>query len=771
MRSGIVAFLLGVTALLQCRSLPAMDLTILLPVCLLPALVLPRLRVILLFAVGFLYALAHAHAALYHQLPLQLEGESLTVSGRVVSLPDPHPNRTRFNFAVTDWFAVTDRTRLPQLVRLSWYGDERPRAGEHWRLRVRLKRPHGFMNPAGFDYETWLLTQGIQATGYVRQSGVNQRLAAAEPGLLPWRARLREDIRAYLGDDRGSALVTALAIGDRSGLRPGDWQVLRNTGTSHLLAISGLHIGLVAALVFFPLRWLLSLWPPMTRRIPAQRLALCGSLLAALAYAALAGFAIPTQRALVMLLVVALALLARRRCHVIDGLLLALLAVLLLDPLSLLSAGLWLSFLAVAVIGWGMGWRPPQSGLWWRYGRVQWLVAVGLLPVLLFWFQQYPLFSAVANLIAVPWVSLAVVPVILLGMTAQLVLPLLAGPLLLLAEWLLLVLWQGLEWLGQQNHAVWHQSQPDWPLLAAGLVGVALLFLPRAVPARWLGLFWLLPLLLPYAPRPQAGAFRLTVLDVGQGLAAVVETAGHVLVYDTGARFSDSFNAGDAAVLPYLYKRGYSRIDMLLISHGDNDHIGGAHAVIGALPVTQARSSVPQALPVAAGYCRKGQHWQWDGVDFEILHPPNDRFVHSNNQSCVLRISAPGGRALLPGDIEADAERRLISDMPSRLAADVLIAPHHGSRSSSSARFIERVGPDYTVFSTGYRNRYQFPDSDIIRRYRSRQVTVFNTATDGAVVFEFGQNGIRFETMRQSRRKFWHHAQNPLDGQVNQEGD
>lgn len=768
MRTGIVAFLLGVTALLQCQSLPAMDLAILLPVCLLLACGLPRLRIVLLFSVGFLYALAHAHCALYYRLPPNLEGESLTISGRVVSLPEAQPGRIRFNFAVDDWSGIDQCARLPQRIRLSWYARETGlQAGERWRLRVRLKPPHGFMNPAGFDYETWLFTQGIQATGYVRRSDLNQRLGPALPGLLRLRAELRERIHGVLGNDRGGALVTALAIGDRSGVQAAEWRVLRRTGTSHLMAISGLHIGLVAALAFFPARWLWSLWPPATRIIPAQRTALLISLVAALLYAALAGFAVPTQRALLMLLVFALAVLGRRRCRLWDGLLLALLAVVILDPLGFLTAGFWLSFLAVAAIGWGMGWRLPQHGLWWRYGRVQWLVALGLAPVLLYWFQEYPLFSALANLIAVPWVSLLVVPPVLLGLMTLVWIPSLAGPLLGMGKWCLLALWPGLVWLSEQAGSVLSQPQPSVPILLAGFAGVGLLLLPRAIPGRWIGLCWLLPLLLPQQARPQAGEYRLIVLDVGQGLAAVVETARHVLVYDTGARFSDSFNAGAAAVVPYLQSRGWTSIDMLLVSHGDNDHIGGSHAVAAALPVMLARSSVPEQLPVGAGYCQRGQSWEWDGVRFAILHPPAPDGDNDNNQSCVLHVSAAGGAALLPGDIEAAAERMLLEYAGSHLSAELLIAPHHGSRSSSSFRFIDRVGPDYTVFSTGYRNRYRFPDSDIIRRYQARQTRLFDTAADGAVIFDVGNNGVRFKTMRRLQRKFWHHVQQPVGSHSN----
>lgn len=756
MRAGMLAFLLGVLALVQCPALPDAAAVDLLPACLLVAFAQPRLRVILLFAAGFLYALAHAHASLQYLLPAVLEGQDLTVVGEVVSLPQHLPHRSRFDFRIDHLEVPVTIDRIPQQVRVSWYqGRADIRPGERWRLRLRLKRPHGFFNRGGFDYEGWLFRHGIQATGYVRASRINKRLAAGEKGLQNLRDRLRRQIRDILGEGRAAALVTALAIGDRGGLASADWQVLRASGTSHLLAISGLHIGLIAALLFFPARWLWSLSTVATRLMPAQRAAVLLALLGATVYALLAGFSIPTQRALVMLSVVAVAVLGCRRFSLADGLLFALSAVLLLDPFAVLAPGFWLSFLAVAVIGWGMGFREPQAGLWVRYGRVQCLIALGLLPVLLYWFQEYPLLGALANILAIPWVSLLVVPLILTGMLALSLWPAAAELLLLAAGRALDLLWLWLQLLVNSEFSVLVRPQPTMVILTAGICGAALLLLPRALPGRWIGLFWLLPLIWPAASRINQGDYRLTVLDVGQGLAAVVETRNHVLVYDTGARFSERFDAGSAAVIPYLRFRGHASIDTLIISHGDNDHRGGAAAVLDAFVVDSLLSSTPHELPAGARACRRGQRWQWGGVRFEILHPATVAATGDNDHSCVLRIAGNGGTALLPGDIGSAVERDLIDNPAVTLRADVLVAPHHGSRSSSTVRFIETVAPDYTVFSAGYRNRYGFPNSDIITRYRNQGVMLYNTAAAGAVEFDFHTDGIRVETMRRSQRRFW----------------
>lgn len=755
MRAGTLAFFLGVLALVQCPQLPAAPVE-LLPACVVLAVAQPRLRAILLFAAGFLYALAYAHSLLLHEFPAALEGKSLTVVGEVVSLPEHLPKRSRFDFRIDQLESPTAGIKLPQRVRISWY---QPRtvvnAGDRWRLRLRLKRPHGFFNRGGFDYEGWLFQRGIQATGYVRDSRANRRLAAAGVGLQPLRAELRDRIQTILGDGRAAALVIALAIGDRGGLDAADWRVLRASGTSHLLAISGLHIGLIAALLFFPARALWSLFTAATRFIPAQRAAVVLALSGASVYAMLAGFSIPTRRALVMLAVVTIAVFCRRHLWLTDGLLIALLAVVLLDPFAVLAAGFWLSFLAVAVIAWGVGGREPQTGIWVRYGRVQCLIALGLLPVLLYWFQEYPLLGALANLVAVPWVSLAVVPLVLSGMLVLIAWPVAGAWLLWLAARALDGLWWWLELLVNSDLAVLARPQPMFLFLLAGLFGAALLLLPRAVPARWIGLLWLLPLFWPAVPRPDTGEYRLAVLDVGQGLAVTVETRNHVLVYDTGARFSDRFDAGSAVVVPYLRYRGHASIDTLIVSHGDNDHRGGLSAILAVLPVDTLVSSVPREMPAGTRGCRRGQHWNWDGVVFEMLHPTRVVGTSANDQSCVLRITGKGGTALLPGDISDGVEQALVRHPAVTLRADVLVAPHHGSRSSSTLRFIEAVAPDYTVFSTGYRNRYDFPNSDIIERYRHQGATLYNTATAGAVEFRFHDEGIRVESVRRTERRFW----------------
>ncbi|MEX0951764.1 MAG: DNA internalization-related competence protein ComEC/Rec2, partial [Gammaproteobacteria bacterium] len=552
MRARMLAFIGGLLLVGGLPVLPSPDWLLLWPVCLLLLWCRLRWAVPAAMLAGGLYALAHASAILSPDFPATLSGESITITGKVINLPSVSEAVTRFNFRIQSVDVkdkkIPDQQALADLgnVRLSWYyAPADIRQGERWQLRVRLKPPHGFMNPGGFDYESWLFQQRLRATGYVREHADNRLLQTAPVDIQSLRAHLREQLASLL-PTRQAAWLTALTIGDRSGLDADDWHILRSTGTSHLMAISGLHVGLVAALLFFPFRALWSVIPRATNYVSAQRLALLLALLGAASYAALAGFALPTQRALAMLAVFGLCVFWRRNVSLGDVLLWALLIVLLLDPFAGLNAGFWLSFIAVAVIGWGMNGRRLQPGLWWRYGRVQYVVALGLAPLLLFWFQEYPLLGVFANILAVPWVSLLVVPALLAGVVMALAGFSLAELAFHFAATALGYLWIWLEWLAQSGFALLARPAPAPVLVFAGLMGALLLLLPRAVPGRWLGILWLLPLLWPLSTRPPPGSFNFTLLDVGQGLAAVVETREYVLVYDTGAQFSENFDAGTA---------------------------------------------------------------------------------------------------------------------------------------------------------------------------------------------------------------------------------
>ncbi|HKK07112.1 MAG TPA: DNA internalization-related competence protein ComEC/Rec2 [Gammaproteobacteria bacterium] len=792
MRSGTIAFAVGILFFQQLPALPPAAWAAALPLLGWLALYPPRgpLRGIVRLGAwagaGFLWTLLAAHSAVPHPLPPKLEGRNLTLTGHIATLPSVHAHSVRFEFDV-ERLSYKDRSYDgPGRVRLSWYGRApRLRAGEPWRLTVRLKRPHGFMNPGGFDYEGWLFRRGIGATGYVRAHVENERLGPPSASYVVQSVRqwLRGRIRAALPRGRERAVIVALTLGERGELDNADWEVLRRTGTSHLLAISGLHIGLIAGLV-----WLLAarLWARSARAalwLPAPKAGALAGLAAALLYSLLAGFSLPTQRALIMLAVVAVAVLSQRAVTPSRTLILALLAVLVFDPLAVMAPGLWLSYAAVAAILYGMTGRLRRGPRWYQWGRVQWVVTLGLLPVLLWQFQQASLVSPLANLAAVPLVSLVIVPLSLTGLAlAALGTPFGVGlgtPLLKLTAWLVGGLWTALGWLGALPAAQW--TAPVGPagtllaVLALAAVGVALLLGPRGLPGRWLGLVLLAPLVLARAPRPGPGEAWFTLLDVGQGLSAVVQTHRHVLVFDTGARFSARFDAGEAVVVPFLRHAGWHRLDMLIVSHGDNDHIGGARSLLRAVPAGRVLSSVPARLNWAASglqrgveACRRGQHWRWDGVDFRILNPLVPRPGAGNNGSCVLRISAGGHRVLLSADIERPAERRLLSQAGGRggvgragdLAADVLVAPHHGSKTSSSPAFVRAVHPSYVLFPVGYRNRYHFPNARVVERYRAIGARRLDSAAGGAIGFRLGSgsaHGLAGPFVyRREHRRYWH---------------
>ena len=762
MVKAVIAFLLGVVLLQFQARLPDPAWLWVFPLLGLAAWRWPVLHTLWWLAAGLGWAWLQGHLLLAQALPAALEGRDLVIEGVVASLVEQDPRRSRFVFTVEEAHDQGRLVEVPGRVRLNWYrAPVVPRAGERWRLKVRLKRPHGFMNPGGFDYEAWLFQRRIRALGYVRKSTDNQRLRPASAwSLNGWRQGLRERLAQQLDQAPFRGVLTALSLGERSGITAGQWQVLRDTGTTHLMAISGLHVGLVAGFAFLLGRWLWGRSAWLCLRWPKQQAAALLALIAALAYALMAGFSIPTQRALIMLGVWVLAGLWRRNPAPAEILAAALLLVLLRDPLAVLAAGFWLSFAAVAVILYVHAGYRGGAGPWWRWGRIHVLIALGLLPLTALFFQQQSLVSPLANLLAVPWVSLLVTPLTLAGSLLSLLWPAAGGLLLNLADQAMQWLWQALAML-----ASWPFARLELPVAGAAslflaLAGVAVLLLPRGLPGRWLGGVMLLPLLFPRSPRPEPGEAWFTLLDVGQGLAAVVRTERRVLVFDTGPRFSAGFDTGAAVLVPFLRRQGLSRLDMLVISHADNDHIGGAESLLRALPARRVLSSRPDRLPGhPAEACRQGMQWQWDGVDFAFLHPGGKAAGRAGNDaSCVLRVRAGGKTLLLPGDIEAGAERQLLARYAGRLRADILVAPHHGSRTSSSPAFARAVAPRHVLFAVGYRNRYRFPHADVSGRYRRLHALAWDSARHGALLFrlEPGRPLAAPVAWRVQAARYWH---------------
>lgn len=717
---------------------------------------------------GFAWAAAMGQVRLADALPEAHEGRDIRVTGVVAGLPQAYENGVRFEFEVEQAEAA-----VPSRISLAWYrgwrleeSDEwhalqEVHAGERWQLTVRLKRPHGNLNPNGFDYEAWLFERGVRATGYVRAADDNRRLGAFVPRFGLAVERLRERIherflRALPERDYAGVLV-ALVVGDQRAIDGGLWQLFARTGISHLMSISGLHVTMVAALG----AWLVSLvWrrrPELMLRLPAQKAAAAAGWTTAFAYCLLAGFGVPAQRTLYMISVVALALWLGRAASGSRVLALALLLVLLADPWAVMAAGFWLSFGAVGLLFYVSAGRIAPGHWLAEWGRAQWAVTLGLIPALLALFQQFSLVSPLANAVAIPVVSFVITPLALVAVALPF------DALLLLAHQLLAWLMTFIDWLAGLPFAMWQQTAPPAWAVALGLLGCAWLLLPRGFPSRWAGAVLMLPLVLVEPARPTHGELLLTVLDVGQGLAVHAQTASHDLIYDTGPQFSPDANSGNRILLPYLRAAGVRRLDGLVLSHEDKDHSGGVLSLIDGLPVAWTMSSLPGDHPIreAPGHrsCADGQAWEWDGVRFEMLHPEAAGYDaakrKSNDMSCVLKVSAAHGSALLTGDIETISELALSKRQGGRLRADVLLAPHHGSRTSSSPEFLAAVGAETVVFPVGYRNRFRHPNEAVWQRYEETGAQLLRTDRDGAVTIGFAvPRRLTFE--RAARRRYWH---------------
>lgn len=743
MRTGLVALALGLLAPIFLIALPPLWLIVAMTVA--GLMVLPfRTYPLGFFLFGLAWACLMAQFALDDRLPTALEGQTRWVEGRVTGLPQNNDGVVRFELAD----AQSRRTELPSSMRLAWYGGPPVSSGERWRLAVKLKRPAGLMNPHGFDYEAWLLSRGVGATGTVKDG---RKLHAAQGA---WRDGVRQALSQVDAQGRSGALA-ALVLGDGAGLTREDWRVLQDTGTVHLLVISGQHIGMLAGLVYLLVAGAAryGCWPARTAWLPWA----CGlAFAAALGYGLLAGFQVPVRRACAM---IGLVLLWRLRFRQPDPWLAWLLAfngVLIFDPLASLRPGFWLSFAAVAVLMFTFGGRLGAWRWWQTWTRAQWLVAVGLCPLLVALGLPVSLTGPLVNLFAVPWISLLVLPPALLG-TALLPLPFVGEGLIWIAGGLLDLLFRGLALAAGRIPAWVPPAMPFWVGCIAA-VGAFLLLLPKGVPLRVLG--WPMLLLLALPPRDSVpfGHAEIWQLDVGQGLAVLVRTRRHTLLYDAGPRFGES-DLGERVVLPTLRKLGVRALDLMLLSHADADHAGGAQAVRNGLPTRRVTSGDPAALPadLHATECDSGTRWEWDGVWFELWQWP--AASDSNQKSCVLLVEANGERLLLTGDIDSHAERALLEG-PLGIPIQWLTAPHHGSRSSSSMALLSRLKPHSVLVSRGQGNSFGHPHPQVTARYQRLGLSIYDSAEHGAIRVQLGA----FEPPRTQaqQRRYW--RERPMTG-------
>jgi len=811
------------------------------------------------YVAGFLWAAWMAHRALAPQLPAEDEGRDVVIVGTVDNLPYRFSQGVRFDFAVERASAG-----MPPRIALSWYSGYRDqvsvvpdlRPGERWQLMVRLQRPHGNANPYGFDYEVWLLEQGLRATGYVRPSDGNQRLdgfvVSFNNMVERGRAVLRERILAALPGKPYAGVIVALVVGDQRGIDQSDWAIFNRTGIGHLISISGLHITMVAglfALGAFTL-WRRSFFTnaQLPLMLPGQKVAALVGAVVALFYVLLAGFGVPAQRTLYMLMVVAAALWLNRLSSISHVLCTALGVVVLIDPWAVLWPGFWLSFGAVAIILYATAGRVaprpprrtpqpgaptrapaedlqtsaaaalaqtgtpqpvaptqapaglPQDGIgalqeadaplagdatlaasngwaragaavrsWWLHwwlalragAHTQYVVTFGLVPITMLLFGQVSVVSPLANAVAIPLISLVVTPLALIG--AMLPAPLAA---LVLAFAHLLVAWLAacLQWFSALRYAVWAAPVPPFWLFCWAMVGTIWLLAPRGWPVRWLGLAAWMPLLSAQATHPAPGHVTITAFDIGQGMALLIETSGHRLLYDTGPAYAPDSDAGSRVLLPYLRARGIAHLDGIMISHSDTDHSGGAISVMRGVPTDWMLSSLSPNHPIAQAarrylHCAAGQRWEWDGVRFEILHPLADSYADAtlkpNARTCTLKVTASGKSMLLAGDIEAAQEAQLLARGAAELHADILLAPHHGSGTSSTPAFLAAVNPQAAVFQVGYRNRYHHPKPEIYARYGQLRIQRYRTDQLGALTLELGPD-IAISSYRETHARYWY---------------
>lgn len=773
MTLALLGFAAGVLALQVQAVLPAPGWLALLPACV--ALAWRRaFRLPAALVAGFLWAAACAHLRLADRLAPELEGRDLEVVGVIASLPAFGERSVRFEFDIESAPA-----KLPGRILLSWYRSLPPsgtdalpqlldgsvRPGERWRFSVRLRRPHGHLNPHGFDYEAWLLERGVGATGYVRPKAQPQRLGMRDSiadRIEQAREGVRERFARALGATPAAGILTALAVGDQRAISNEEWRLFSRTGVTHLMSISGLHVTMISGLF----AWLVAaFWrrvPALALRLPARQAAAPAAILAAFGYALLSGFAVPAQRTFWMVSVVALALWAGRIASPDRTLALALGVVLALDPWAVLAAGFWLSFGAVALIFYVASAAPVAPGRFPRLRqalRVQWAITAGLAPATLFLFREISVIGPLANAVSIPLVSGVVTPLALLAAVFPM------DSLLQLAAWVTESLLQFLEACAMLPAALWRQHAPSlWSVLLA-LAGAFWLVAPRGVPWRAGGLALMAPAFALPAPAPPPGEAWITTLDVGQGTALVVRTAQRTLLYDAGPQFGADADSGERLVAPYLRAIGTARLDALVVTHDDTDHAGGAASVIANFEVDAFLSSLPAAHPLHAmapgsRRCARGTQWQWDGVHFAILHPlPDDTAGRrANNRSCVLRVTAGSAGMLLTGDIERVAEEALLERDRSALPAQVLLVPHHGSRTSSSEAFLDAVRPAIAVIAAGYRNRFGHPAPEVLGRYAGLGTRILRTDLDGAVTVRLGPAGPEAIGERALRARYWRSA-------------
>ncbi len=679
-----------------------------------------------IFLLGFAWMGVFSAYILKSQVSTVYLNTPINIIGTISDLPKISNHKATFIFKVEQPFNAK--------VKLSWYGKNLPalQVNNQWHLRVTLKRNNGYQNLGGFDYEQWLFYKQINATGYVK-SNINNTLINPNSSLSinKFRQNIKQTLSKFLNKLQFGGVLNALVIGDRTLISEHNWTLFKATNTTHLSVISGLHIGLISGFIFLFTGFLWRQCMKCTLRIPALIMGSYFGLMSALIYALIAGFSIPTQRAFIMASVVFLSIIFRRYHAIWQLYGMALLLVLIINPVSIFSVGFWLSFYVVAIIIYGTSQHKNKHWIVWLI-YIQLLISLATMPLIAWFFNSGSILSPLANLVAIPVFSFISTPFALVGaIFAHLQLSLLATLSFDIANQSLVILSILLEYLQNFNFNQWYYTQASSAEMLLLIIATLIAILPSALKLRKIALILLLLVVFHPLEKITKGSAIVTILDVGQGLANVIRTQNHTLLFDTGSGYPSGFNMGDAVIIPYLRSKQIQYLDKIIISHGDNDHIGGLNPILKAFNVLEIHTSVPNKIKATTTLCKKGQYWIWDDVLFEILNP-DDNFK-DNNASCVLKISTHSHSILLSADIEKKTEKYLISNQKNKLPSNILISPHHGSKTSSSDKFLDVVSPKWVVISSGYKNRFNHPAKVVVNRYKNHSINILNTSCAGQI--------------------------------------
>ncbi len=700
------------------------------------------------FMLGFSYCDFRAHFRFNWNLPNNSIKKISHVCGDISSVPHYFNNSCGFLFSMRSFNGNSVRAT----IKLSWYQDApKLKLGQYACMDTKLKPPHSLHNFSGKNYENTILVNGIRASGYVYKSQVQFANNHKISFINRFRQQIITALRNHQSIDPLSGVIAALSTGTRSLITPQQWKIFKDTGTSHLIAISGLHIGFVGFIFYTVFNFFWRFYGKILLKMPSPFVSGMLSFLGAFIYSMAAGFSIPTQRALLMYSIAILFKMSNRLIPISHCILFAFFGIIFLNPFSLFSMSLWLSFFSVSLLVYGTLFYKKNKKIF-NFFKMHYVAFVSLIPISLFCFEQLALCSIFANVIAIPYVGFVILPCCILAITLKIFSTSFSNLIFIFCVKILKPLWGFLYWLSSIQNQVWFHHIHGPIILLVSMIAVFLLLAPSSVPWRWLGIAWGLPLFFYPYPTPSKGNVMLTIFDVGQGLAALVQTMHHRLLFDAGPRFQGGFDAGHDVVLPYLRAHGSQALDVLLISHADNDHRGGAAAILHAIKVREVISSFHY---MNGSLCSAGKSWYWDNVYFKILSPSKVERYRGNDSSCVLQITAHGRSILLVGDIEKHREKWLLKRYGAKLKADILVAPHHGSATSSTPEFVAAVHPKYVIFAVGFLNRYHFPSLQVVSRYQASGAIPLATDRQGAICIELLSQGRITTKVAYHRHYFW----------------